>query len=271
MLDSCPIYVANKPYESHFLNLYVLSPTLHSFDNATVTSSGNIDSFVVKISSSSGKVLWAKGYGGDGQDQVTDMAVNSDTGLIYLTGLSTSSSLDLGSGFTTTNAGSNDWFVVAIDTATSSTVWARVFGNSGNDVGFSVAWDSSSSVYIAGRTSSSTLDLGTTTISRDETAAGIFIIAKLDQTTGTIIWARSFGGPTTSVPYETFGVPVAFAVGASSTAVYLSGLLTSTSISFYNDTSSVSVTSGSAFLFKLDPSDGTPLWASSTSGIGVSR
>ncbi len=116
----------------------------------TLTNAGGDDIFVAKYDES-GNVIWAKSFGGDGQDDVYGIAVSKDD-KVYLTGNYGSSTISLGStilsysGSHPTSGGTfNDVFLTSLDTSGNPT-WAKnSFGNA--DV-FNIAIDFQNNIYV---------------------------------------------------------------------------------------------------------------------------
>lgn len=114
--------------------------------------------------------------------------------------------------------------------------------------------DSSGNVYMAGNYSTSTITIGTTTLT-NAGAGGNFFLAKFNAT-GTLVWAKSFGGAT----YDSMKSMTLDASGN----FYLVGSYSSATVNFGNsvtisNTDTVNGTNG-AFVLKLD-STGTAQWA----------
>jgi len=131
----------------------------------------------------SGNIIWTKLYGG--------WAVIDKYDNIYLGDNFITPTLTLGS-FTLTNtlSGTNDFYLAKADTA-GNIIWAQSFGGTGQDYITSVCPDSSGGAYIAGLFNSSTLLIGSTTLSN----AGGYdnYIAKFDSS-GAFHWAIRNGG-----------------------------------------------------------------------------
>ncbi|SVB62474.1 uncharacterized protein METZ01_LOCUS215328, partial [marine metagenome] len=118
-----------------------------------LTASGN-DVFVSKLDSS-GDYVWAKSFGGIRSDSGNSVAVDS-SGNVYTTGsFSTyysNGTVDFDPGAGTANLGTNGSYDVWVSKLDSSGdyVWAKSFGGTAGDRGYSVAIDSSGNVYTAG-------------------------------------------------------------------------------------------------------------------------
>ncbi len=149
----------------------------------TDTSNGMSDYWVVRTDSLGNK-MWDRSYGGSMTDNLTGMAALPDGGFI-LCGTSASDS----SGDKTENSrGSNDYWLVKIDSA-GNKIWDKTLGGSGVDVPSGIQ-----SVYggnfVVGGWSDSPIDGDK---SEDTKGFQDFWIVKID-TAGNKLWDRDFGG-----------------------------------------------------------------------------
>jgi hypothetical protein len=121
----------------------------HSNAGQLVTN-GLTDIFISKYSSS-GDFLWAKSFGGPGDDAAFHVAVGPQ-GDIYLTG-SYYETMDLAPDVPSmgdlVSHGGKDLFVVRFDNR-GSLIWAKSYGGSDDDEGLSVALDALGNVYVGG-------------------------------------------------------------------------------------------------------------------------
>lgn len=169
-------------------SVYSVGYTGHGLDGNTHV--GGWDLFLIKYNSS-GARQWTRQLGtlaGDGGDSV---AVDPNTGDVYITG-ETAGSFD-----GNTNAGGFDLFLVKYDSS-GVKQWSRQLGTSSTDEGRGVAVDpSSGAIYVTGRTEGS-LDSNTNVGGYD-----IFLI-KYDST-GVKQWTRQLGTPGDD---EAYGITV---------------------------------------------------------------
>ena len=151
--------------------------------DVTDSSRGDKDYWVVRIDSAGNK-LWDKRYGGNADDIFSCM-VNSTDGEFLLCGSTASDS----SGDKTQNSrGTNDYWIVKIDTA-GNKIWDKRFGGSNIDYPTDIkpTYDGN---YIIGGWSDSPMDGDRS----DSTNGGQdFWIIKIDSS-GNKIWDRDFGG-----------------------------------------------------------------------------
>ncbi|QLE56732.1 DUF4347 domain-containing protein [Nostoc sp. TCL26-01] len=163
---------------------------------------GTQDIFISKLNSD-GSFAWAKNLGGSSTDIGYSIAVDS-AGNIYTTGyFAGTADFDPGSGTTNlTSAGSNDIFISKLN-SDGSFAWAKNFGASSTDIGYSIAVDSAGNIYTTGYFSG-TADFdpgsGTTNLSSANSSFDIFI-SKLNSD-GSFAWAKNLGGSSTDIGYS---------------------------------------------------------------------
>jgi hypothetical protein len=128
---------------------------------------GGYDIFLIKTDAS-GNIIWAKTYGGTGEDVAYSVQQTSDGGYIV-------------AGYTFSfGAGGYDIFLIKTD-ASGNIIWAKTYGGTGEDVAYSVQQTSDGGYIVASETRSF--------------GAGwkdIFLI-KTDAF-GNIQWAKTYGG-----------------------------------------------------------------------------
>jgi len=202
-------------------------------------------------------------FGGSANDFSESIAVDS-TGNIYTTGsFQGTADFDPGTGtFNLTSTGGADVFVSKLDPS-GNLLWAKNLGGSSNDVGFSIAVDSSGNVYTTGYFANPGADFDPSAQSFSLRSAGgddIFV-SKLDPS-GNLIWAKGFGGSSTDLGYE---------IAVDSTGnVYATGYFEGTS-DFDPSAGAFNLTSTGerdVFVLKVNPS-GDLLWAKNFGGVNT--
>ena len=156
------------------------------FGASTLTSAGNGDVFVLKLSPL-GKVLWAKRFGGVNSDFGEDLAVDS-AGHIIIVGRF-NDVVDFGAG-EHTSQGSTDIFALELD-EDGNTVWSKSFGGPAKDMGLSVAISSVDDVVLVGGFNDA-VDFGSGPV-QSAGQSDIFVLA-LDGKSGTPQWSQQYGG-----------------------------------------------------------------------------
>ena len=158
-VDSSGNIVVAGRYFSNPLTIFATDGTT---EFATLSNSGNFDSFVVKYDST-GTPLWARRLGGTGDEYAN--SVNTDSsGNIVVAGYYASNPLtifaaDGSTTFTTlANAGGFGAFVVKYDSA-GTPLWARRLDGTGGESANSVSIDSSGNIVVAGNYSSNPLTI----------------------------------------------------------------------------------------------------------------
>jgi hypothetical protein len=140
---------------------YILAGRTRSF------GAGNLDVFLIKTDAD-GNIIWAKTYGGTGDDLAYSVQQTSDGG--YIVAGETRSF----------GAGNNDVFLIKTD-ANGDVQWAKTYGGTGNDVGWSVQQTSDGGYIVAGLT-------------RSYGAGGEDIFLIKTDADGNLEWAKTYGG-----------------------------------------------------------------------------
>ncbi|TAL00568.1 MAG: hypothetical protein EPO07_09525 [Verrucomicrobia bacterium] len=206
------------------------------FGGVTLTSTLNplgaysSDIFIVKYSPSGG-LLWAKKFGGNGNDTGTAVAVDA-SGNVFMAAQFSSVSIDLGTGLLN-SLGDFDMALVKLSGATGATMWAKTWGSIGYDIPNGVAVDGSGDVLLTGSAAGS-INLGGGSI-----GIGGGVVSKYSGTDGTHRWSKALGGT------AGFGI----AADPVTSKVFVTG------------------SSGGFFLNAYD-SAGNPLWSKVNGGSG---
>lgn len=144
-----------------FGNIYLLGTTYSSNNIAFAGFQNNFnggsdyggDAFLVKFNSS-GSRLWSTYYGGSGGERGYTCATDN-SGNVYVSGITNSSSAIASLGYQNTFGGFYDAFLVKFNPS-GSRIWGTYYGGNDWDEGRSCAVDISGNVYLTGPTSSYT-------------------------------------------------------------------------------------------------------------------
>lgn len=123
--------------------------------------------------------------------------VTDTPGNVYSTGeFAGTVDFDLGVGVSSaTSVGSRDVYVTKSD-ASGNLIWVKTFGGTSDDIGLSIAVDSSSNVYVSGSfRSTADLDPGANTLSFTSSGGQDAFVSKFDSSGG-LLWVRQMGGST---------------------------------------------------------------------------
>jgi hypothetical protein len=142
-------------------NVYVGSST-PSF------GAGGSDALILKYTQS-GTLLWAKTWGGSGDEGANRIAVGPD-GYIYVTG-----------GTDSFGAGWFDVFLLKLDTS-GNLIWGKTWGGGSFEVGYDLGFDQAGNVYVA---------------AESYTNGNCAVILKFASADGSLIWSTSWKGPAT--------------------------------------------------------------------------
>jgi hypothetical protein len=226
-----------------------------------LTSNGGTDVFIQKLTSS-GNLVWAKSFGGTGNDIGFSISLDA-SGNLYTCGMfQRTADFDPGSG--TVNLTANGGVDVFIQKLTSSgnLVWAKSFGGSSDDYAASISVDATGNVYTTGRFQGIVdFDPGTGTVNLTSNGSYDVFIQKLTSS-GNLVWAKSFGGSSTDEG-------ISLSLDASGN-VYTSGYFVGI-VDFDPGSGAVNLTSNGGtdvFIQKLT-SSGNLVWAKSFGGTGI--
>ena len=161
-----------------------------AFGATTLTSAGGTDVYVAKISSVTGDVLWARGYGNTMNDVGLDVAVDA-ANAIYVTGRFLGS-VDFGGGALQSGTQA-DAFALKL-AGDGSFGWARKFGGNGFENGITIAARGAAVVVAGGFNSAFTIDV---TPLPANGPSNIFVVS-MTATTGASSWIKTFGASAAS-------------------------------------------------------------------------
>lgn len=157
------------------------------------------DNFIVKYSPD-GALAWVKHFGGSLDEDLQGLAVDGLDNVFAIG--SFAGTVNFGGGITLTStpglfSPSSDIFVAKY-TQSGNTVWAKRFGGNQGETGYSVEVDAAGNAYIAGAFISTTISIGSITLTNGANS-GRFFLAKLSSS-GAVIWAKGWGGDGVSTP-----------------------------------------------------------------------
>jgi PKD repeat protein len=175
--------IATDKNSNIFITGNIVGPAY--FENDTLKGTQGGDIFAAKVSPS-GKLLWAKSWGGTGDDFASSIAVDKEgnsfiTGDFYATVIFGKDTLK--------SAGNNDIFITKLD-PDGNCVWAKRAGNTGTDDSRSIVINSSGTgIYLTGYYQQ-TISFGNKSLT-NYGSSDIFLV-KYDAD-GTCIWAKNAG------------------------------------------------------------------------------
>lgn len=207
-------------------------------------------------SSAQANWLWAKTGAANASGFGEGYAVSADAaGNVFITGGFIGQSITFGS-TTLLDGGGGDAFLVKYD-ASGNMLWAKDIGGASFDYGDAVKADASGNVIVTGTFNSSTLTIGSFTLTNAGPNEDAFV-AKYDAN-GNVLWATSIGGNDADLGY---GVTEDANGNVFVAGSFRSPTMTVGSTTFTN--------SGFAdiFIVKYD-SNGNVVWAKSAGGTSI--
>jgi hypothetical protein len=227
-----------------------------SFGLTPLSSVGDEDIYVAKLSGLDGDELWARAVGTPYWDRANLVDV-TPPGNVVLSGDFTGSEITFGgSRDAIVNAGaigSSDGYVVELDAATGARLWHAHTAGSGNEYQFMGVVNPVGDVYVSGSTESATLEVGGA--SRNVTPGeGTMYVAKLASGSGTLRWLFVANG--------SLGVSQAYGVASDSLSgdALVTGVVTAPALDF-GGRSVANDALYNTFIARYRDSDGRLLWA----------
>src|SRR5579872_2285431 len=189
------IYVAGTTNSPDFLSY---TP---SADSYKLSIGGNSDAFLVKIDPNAAggpSIAYASFFGGSADEDVNAMTV-APSGVVYLTGSTSSGDLPTVNGVQTTLSGTSDAFVMKIDTTLGGTnvlTYSTYLGGAMDESGEGIALDNNGRIVVCGATESSDFSIAggfqaSLSGSRD---AFVAILDPTQSGAGTLVYSTYLGG-----------------------------------------------------------------------------
>ena len=230
----------------HLTGSYVGTADFHGTTLPNASLAGTLDLFVARYRSS-GELIWARSVSGPNREIGTGVAADRE-GNSFVAGHFQVGALV--GGIRLTNLGNSDGLLLKYSPA-GSLLWSRVLGGAGDDNATGVVTDAAGNAYVTGFAQAGAVFAGTALTNRG--GVDVFL-AKFDPS-GTLLWARSAGGP---------GVDVANAVAVDGLGrVLVAGYFSETNR--FGSFTLAAVGNVDVFLAQFD-ADGTVLWARSGGG-----
>ncbi len=183
-------------------------PTAHPFQMAF--GGGNGDAFVAALNASGSGLVHSTYLGGGGLDEAISIAVDS-VGHAYLTGVTSSSDFSTRAPFQPNLMGTQNAFVVSLDSA-GSPVYSTFLGGAGAAVGSGIAVDSTGNAYLTG-----VAGTGFPLVNPVQSTPNSAFIAKLNPSGSALLYSTYFG-------VETQGAAIAVDAARQ---VYVTGFIQS--------------------------------------------
>lgn len=225
---------------------FTVSLTLGGSTFVNSGPSNTNDVYVAKYDED-GVLLWSTSFGGTGDEDIEDVAVDSN-GDVILVGSYRSTALLVGA-TTLVNAGQSDFFAIKLNGDTNVPIWAQSFGSVGKDAGASAVADSAGNIYAIG-SFSGTVDFGTGTDLVSNGARDVVLLS-LNGSTGASNWAKNEGGSG-----DEFAEDLELATGDT-----LAYAVTTQSVRYFHDMTQLQANGATDIVIgKVDRSTGATTW-----------
>ncbi|MEN8194250.1 MAG: hypothetical protein ABFS12_15625 [Bacteroidota bacterium] len=166
---------------------FIIAGKAESTDYDINDPKGSYDMWIVKVSVQ-GDLIWEKSFGGTDID-VCYQIINSGDGNYMLVGDTRSTDIDI-----TTNNGYSDIWVIKMSDQ-GDKIWQKTYGGSSFDSAASIYMTDTNDFVIAGNSRSNDIDL-------DENKGQNDIWLFKINTSGTLIWQKTFGGTMIDKAYD---------------------------------------------------------------------
>ena len=155
-------------------------------------AAGTTDDILLVKCGPAGDMVWARRFGGNGNDDAYGMTV-TPAGDIYISGMFSSPALNFGS-VAISNAGPNQVAFIARLDNSGNGLWASASGGTCKEFAMGLASDLSNNVYLTGGLNESSISFAGTTISNPSLVNSIAYLLKFDPANN-VAWMKTFASP----------------------------------------------------------------------------
>lgn len=156
------------------------------------TNRGNADIFVTRFNLTGSALVYSTYLGGAGGDFGRGIVIDTGAQAI-VTGRTASTDFNTRNPLQASNRGNFDAFVSKLNITGSQLVYSTYLGGAGDDLGFGIALDSSSNVYVTGDTSST--DFNTRNPLQANNRGGLdAFVTKINPTGSQLVYSTYLGG-----------------------------------------------------------------------------
>jgi len=231
-----------------------------TFGSSSITGKGGRDIFLAKLDAD-GDPVWAKGYGGTGDDRAYAVSLDAQEnvyagGIISVT-TTNNAKIDF-EGVELSSSGNYDMFIAKFD-KDGGFKWVRGFGSTGDDRVHALVADDLGNIYATGLLVG-TVNFVTPGKTESVTSRGgeDTYVLKMD-TSGDVVWIKNFGGPN-----QEYGMAIDL---DSEGNIYSTGFFQTTANFDTGSGNTSFTTTGNRdiYISKLNPS-GDLIWARQLSG-----
>jgi len=163
----------------------------------TCQGGGILDGFISKLNPTGSALVYSTCFGGSGSDQALGVAVNSG-GTTYIVGSTSSANFPTsGRGYQRTLLGSQNAFVLQLNSTGGSILFSTFLGGNGSDAATGIALDAKNFAYVTGNTSSANFPVTNGAFQTTYGGAQDAFIAKLNLTASglsTLVYSSYVGG-----------------------------------------------------------------------------
>jgi hypothetical protein len=151
------------------------------------------DVFVTKVAPSGASMVYSTYLGGSDADVGEGIAVDS-SGIVYIAGYTFSTDFPTQNAFQSSNRGSVDAFLTALDANGANLVFSTYFGGSGVDRAFGLALDATGNIYLAGDSNSTDFPTSVNAFQPTNKGQGDAFVCKFTPGASSSVFSTLLGG-----------------------------------------------------------------------------
>jgi hypothetical protein len=157
------------------------------------SESGTSDAFITKLNAAGSALVYSTYLGGTVGETIRALTIDTSNN-VYVAGFTSSSDFPTVAPFQAASGGVNDVFVAKLNSTGTTYLFSTYLGGSSTDEPFGIAIDSSSNIYIAGRTSST--NFPTSSPFQASNAGGAFdaFVTKMNPAGSALTYSTYLGG-----------------------------------------------------------------------------
>ena len=168
-----------------------------NFGGSTLSSTGQVDAFVARLSQTDGSHIWSRRNGApDGNESAQAVTVDADGDV--LVGGYASKAMDVGGGVAAALGGVDTWIAKYAAASPGAHLWSKRIGGTSHDYVYGIAVDASDNVYAAGSFESLSLSVGGDTLTNGGSSSADVWVAKWTAA-GANVWGEKQGGTAVDV------------------------------------------------------------------------
>jgi hypothetical protein len=170
---------------------YTASFNFPTGSSAQNFNAGGNDIFVAKLNPAGNSLISCTYIGGRGDDRAYAIAVDA-SGLVYLTGSTTSTNFPTRGAIQSRLTGAKNAFVLKLNALGNALVFSTYLGGNGSDTGYGIALDAAGDVYVTGDTTSTAFPA--TALQKSNNGSQDAFLSRLAANGSALVFSTYLGG-----------------------------------------------------------------------------